>query len=374
MDATKKRDLSIDIIKALGILCVVWGHCEVPFRSFIYLFHMAIFFIASGYCYKSSASDSISSVGRFIWRKIKTLWFPYVLWTAIFVLLHNVLIKVNIYTNDPTIFQYVTKDYASVKDFMSVKEMAVSIIKACLFHTSTELGGAFWFIAALFELSIGYCIVDFIIRKIFKTDKAVIIGQGIVSVLFLGIGYFCSLKGISLFQLDRVFSSYILFYLGCIMKKTGICAKERKPVVNVIILVASFAILVICDQLGKISLGNNSYVNPLFLLVASLAGWEFLYMLAWLIKMCKPVTNVAVYIGQRTMPILIFHFLGFKLVNFIGTLVYSLPTCVTAAFPIAFSGILWWILYTIFGMGIPLGLNALYELVKGKLIRPRSQS
>lgn len=39
----KKRDETIDIIKGIGILCVVIGHAHAPFSSFIYLFHMAIF-------------------------------------------------------------------------------------------------------------------------------------------------------------------------------------------------------------------------------------------------------------------------------------------------------------------------------------------
>lgn len=52
-----QRDLSVDIVKALGIFCMVAGHCDWPFTHFIYLFHMAIFFIASGYCYKEVNSS-----------------------------------------------------------------------------------------------------------------------------------------------------------------------------------------------------------------------------------------------------------------------------------------------------------------------------
>ena len=58
---TDRRDVSIDIIKGLGIFCVVAGHCSAPITKFVYLFHMAIFFIASGYCYKHNNSESINS-------------------------------------------------------------------------------------------------------------------------------------------------------------------------------------------------------------------------------------------------------------------------------------------------------------------------
>ena len=46
----KERNVHIDIIKGIGIILMVYGHAAAPFKHFIYLFHMAIFFMASGYC------------------------------------------------------------------------------------------------------------------------------------------------------------------------------------------------------------------------------------------------------------------------------------------------------------------------------------
>ena len=40
------RRTDIDILKGLGILMMVAGHAGAPLKSFISLFHMAIFFIA----------------------------------------------------------------------------------------------------------------------------------------------------------------------------------------------------------------------------------------------------------------------------------------------------------------------------------------
>ena len=39
----------IDVIKGYGICLMVCGHSGAPFTDWIYLFHMALFFIASGY-------------------------------------------------------------------------------------------------------------------------------------------------------------------------------------------------------------------------------------------------------------------------------------------------------------------------------------
>ena len=56
--AVRKRIEELDILKALGIIYMVAGHSGVPFRRFIYLFHMAAFFVASGFFYKSSSINN----------------------------------------------------------------------------------------------------------------------------------------------------------------------------------------------------------------------------------------------------------------------------------------------------------------------------
>ena len=42
------RNTDIDIIKGTSIILMVWGHASGSFKHWIYLFHMAVFFIASG--------------------------------------------------------------------------------------------------------------------------------------------------------------------------------------------------------------------------------------------------------------------------------------------------------------------------------------
>lgn len=80
----QKRNLVIDILKGLGIILMVAGHSGFPFTRFIYLFHMAIFFIASGFCFKSQSSDNIGTTIKFVKSRFVKLWLPYVVWTAVF--------------------------------------------------------------------------------------------------------------------------------------------------------------------------------------------------------------------------------------------------------------------------------------------------
>ena len=82
----KKRNIEIDIVKGLGIILMVMGHCNFPYSKFIYLFHMSVFFIASGYLQKEEYSEDIDGIKIFVWRKLKTLWLTYFIFNTIFVL------------------------------------------------------------------------------------------------------------------------------------------------------------------------------------------------------------------------------------------------------------------------------------------------
>lgn len=49
----KKRDVTFDIMKGIGIILVVLGHVQqldfYPLKTAIYTFHMPLFFILAGY-------------------------------------------------------------------------------------------------------------------------------------------------------------------------------------------------------------------------------------------------------------------------------------------------------------------------------------
>ena len=49
-----KRNESLDILKGIGIVLMILGHCALPFdlRKLIFVFHMPLFFIISGFLYK----------------------------------------------------------------------------------------------------------------------------------------------------------------------------------------------------------------------------------------------------------------------------------------------------------------------------------
>ena len=107
---------------------------------------------------------------------------------------------------------------------------------------------------------------------------------------------------------------------------------------------------------------NNAY-SPVLLLAGAISGWIWLREAGSLIVNSGHIYmigNVVCYIGMHTMPILIFHFLAFKIVSFVLALVYGYPLFVTGACPVAFKNSWAWIPYTVCGVGIPLAINAFY--------------
>lgn len=75
----------IDILKGIAILLVVVGHMEYaegasnPGKTLIYSFHMALFFMLSGYTAALSVSRH-PSLGRFIWQRFLSIMVPYICW------------------------------------------------------------------------------------------------------------------------------------------------------------------------------------------------------------------------------------------------------------------------------------------------------
>lgn len=362
----RKRNMEVDMVKGLAIILMVIGHVETPAQNFIYLFHMAVFFIAAGYFYKEDASESISSVGQYIVKKIKGLWVPYALWTAVFSLLRNFFIHINVYTNNPLILETVNSKFAFVTEFWTWKDILINIIKGCILPGNVQVGGALWFLATLLQISIMYCVIEFVLKK-FLDRKYIVAAQFVVAVVLLMIGYFLNLKDIYIFGIESFFSCYCLFYAGMLLHRFEDRISQIKPVRSVLLLVICFVLLCVLNNFGSIALGANNYNNPVFMLAASLAGWFLLYESASLIKQNPIIAKGIAYVGKNTLPIVVLHFLAFKLVSLVGVLVCGGELYQIAAFPVLYEGFGWRVLYTLVGVIVPLAVNEFWMRLKKKI-------
>lgn len=153
------RNTKIDVIKGMAIILVVLGHCGFPATNFIYLFHMAVFFIASGYCWNENNVETLDGLQNYFIKKIKGLYLPYVIYNSIFELFYNILIDLNIYTSNPN---FTGKIRTKTNYLQTINEL-LSILH---FDPSSchELCGAAWFVIVLFYTTIIVAVLFFFIR------------------------------------------------------------------------------------------------------------------------------------------------------------------------------------------------------------------
>lgn len=80
----------IDSAKGIGIILVLIGHCSLPGGSLIYMFHMLLFYIISGYLWNSEKNRKLSLID-FVTKKINAYIIPYFKIASICFLLYGVV-------------------------------------------------------------------------------------------------------------------------------------------------------------------------------------------------------------------------------------------------------------------------------------------
>ena len=107
-EENRKHSTEISATKGLLIILMVIGHSVAPLEltNGIYLFHMPCFFLISGYLFKEKY---LNDTKQFIYKKIKGLYFPFIKWSFIFLLLHNVFYNINFYNTEYNVDNYLSK-------------------------------------------------------------------------------------------------------------------------------------------------------------------------------------------------------------------------------------------------------------------------
>lgn len=95
-----QRAVELDILKGFAIFLVVLGHTYPICREYIYLFHVGVFFMASGFCWNESCVKNRNDYIRYCKKKIKTIYLPYCICNLLFLFCRNIFIKINIYSNN----------------------------------------------------------------------------------------------------------------------------------------------------------------------------------------------------------------------------------------------------------------------------------
>lgn len=128
------RNSAVDLAKAIGILVMILGHCPVipymPYRHFIFTFHMPLFFILSGYFYKAKEKRTL------LYSDTKHLLIPYFVTSFALILL----------TLTKSVF---TKNSERVVYYIAAMFIGSGSDHSCLYLSHLPNIGAIWFFPAL---------------------------------------------------------------------------------------------------------------------------------------------------------------------------------------------------------------------------------
>lgn len=363
----QKRERIFDIAKGIGIILMVYAHTYAIGKPFIYLFHMAFFFILAGYFFNPKHSENIESLLTFVKNKWLRLALPFIIFNGIFLCLNNFFIDINIYTVNPEIKE-LPLPLNAPKVYLNFQQIVQKLFYTILLSHGTQIGGATWFLKVMFWITVSYSSVYYFAKKIRVPEKIFPVANFVICLICLIIGYFMQKINFKFYLFGTMFTCVFLYYIGTILKNI-----DSKKYINNYTFITSLIILLFANYKHiKIAISTNTYPNVITLLVLSICGYIIILRLSEIINNNTNCSRVFSFIGQNTMPILLLHFLAFKIVTLLQVRIYDLPDFYLASFPILYSKPYWYILYTIVGISVPILLNLFYKKLKIQFINKKN--
>lgn len=342
-----EKDNYLSTAKAIGIILMVVGHAisqNFAYR-FIYMFHMPLFFFCSGYFYK--VPSSVEGVGRFIIKRFKGLYWPFVKWGIIFLLFHNIFCAWNLY--DTSYIYY----YNSSEFFHRFKSLLLTMTG------QEQLLDPFWFLKQLLLSSLLICGITYVFRRVkFKyVDLLLWVLFFIMAVVSKHFEWGLPV----IWNLSIMFLSATFVYMGYIYRKI-----EKNYYYSLFGLMISFSITLIVVWIRDDYLDMLWYnESNVFIYVPTAFVGIFMTLAVSKIIDRWPIKGLFYYIGKNTLIILVLHLLVFKLVNLLKIYVYGLPIEKLADFKIIQEhNNVFWIYYALFGIFVPLIINEVAKYIK----------
>lgn len=322
--------------------------------------------MASGYCYRASIS-SFSSWKKYIIRKVKELYIPFVVCNGIFVLLSNGFLNIGIYSSNPELLA-ISTSWPVKQILVQPLEpilLAKKLTAVFLFYGATQLGTATWFLTSLFEVLFFNSLLELVISiDKCKFRRSVLIA--LYGCMLILCQYISDKDIISVRYAIKCFPAcYISFMLGRMVKKI-----RWKYFYSWRSGFLTFIILSIFSLFFHIEVSAGKVENVPIFFIASLCGWICLRTFSGLIlKMSLFTSKILQYIGRHTMPILCLHVLSFKAISLLYIFYMKKPVVYLAAWHIIFDiNEIWKLLYMIAGVAIPIILYRLYSSIANRVI------
>lgn len=364
-----KRNLSIDFIKGMAITSVVMGHtCAFPIGSlFFRLWHMAAFFIIGGWFFNENTWDSVDNVRFFCWKKVKRIWWPFVLWCSLFIIFHNFLYQIHVFSdNTDMAWKWLSADYYRM---WSCRDMLVKLPPVLMLKGNACQLGPLWFLRVMFFASLFYCIAGYVLTQLKLNRILWLTAASLLALFFARYYYPRPLSFIMRYVGGKhILIAFPLIHLGYLLRRFNVDYSHMKGSSVALLGATCFTILLVLMSCGtNIIYSRCQFPRIYILLLAVLAGFYFAMALSHI-----PILSTGFsFVGKYSMSILIFHYISYDVVDAMRVLLHDLPWEYVSSFPIIHADWRWGICYVIAGVGIPIILNIgwqrIYRHLNGQL-------
>lgn len=342
---TKSESQIVTLTKAIGIILMVMAHAmpvEHIIWRFIYVFHMPLFFIMSGYCFKE---EYLCDTKHFVITKLKGIWLPYIAFSLPFLALHNVFCSLYLYPPDSVI---------GLKTFLwdagrIVTRMSNSELFLC----------AFWFLKELFWGNlIYYCIMRLLKGRVQYVTIILLILSELTILIHFRIPYF----GITFVSF---FAAFFIAIGTWWRQAQWRFSKWWIWLIALIIII------------GNMFIPYDSFMRnvtpstlPIYVIPA-IVGTMIVFEIC---RFIQPYLNgfigrLLYFIGTQTLWIMSLHFLAFKIVQYGIIKYYNLPILQLSKFPVLYdyANVCAVLLSLFVGVFVPLCIAWLWLQISGLL-------
>ncbi len=339
-----------DIVKGIAILCVIIGHTCMWAQHYIYLFHLQVFFYASGYFYSEKKYGDRPLLNAK--NKLKNLWLPYAVLYIIAILLHNPLIDMGL--------------QPSTYEKYSVIETISKILLAVTGNGAEVLLGPAWFLPVLAISAILLGFIIYISRLVEKWTGSFLLKllvQLIPIIVMAVVGYPMVLNHVKLFaDIQLCFEIIPFIYMGYFCRNyIGDICKYLDPVLGLIAALITFYISRF--EWVDVTIGH---VFKYMYICCAIAIYMCLCLAAQ-VKNVAWINRVFEYMGINSMAIMIIHFIVLRVFDKFLTLYifHDVSGQLYDRLPVAFEEL--WPVYLVFVVPVTLICVMIWNGIKFKV-------
>ena len=288
---------------------------------------------------------------------------PFVIWSIVFLLLHNIFINVGVLNE---VYGNSNGDVSHLYSF----DDFVNHIKDIVFKmTGYEwfLLGAYWFVRALFVGLMLFCLGVWVFDSILKTRiKAVLM----MMLFSYGLVYFIAFNNNLAISKAWYRELFALFFI-CIgfLLRNNFCGLLK----NIHIVVLCLFVLIPVSVLNiNMSTLSPTLLGLLLLPLTGTCGFVLIYNIAQIIDNTQynRLKGILSFIGKYSFLIFTFHILFFKPVSYLKVCLLGLPKEMVGCHPVIWiENGSFWIVYSVVSLILSISFVKVYNALAAFLFR-----